>query len=137
MYCISRDTGTPLGWKWRRNIKSITQHFLFFFFQLYYPCSNFNYTKNTIYIWCFEKRFLSLTRHKGMWKAKHTTKVLFSFPSFEQYVHLFCVCWYSDKWSACSLLATEVLFLLLGHQNGTALWRLWCHRMKFLAMTIL
>ena len=48
------------------------------FFQLYYPYSNFNYPKNTIYIWCFGSQILSLTRHKGMLQAKDTTKVPFS-----------------------------------------------------------
>ena len=32
MYCISRDTGVSLGWKWKGNINSMIQRFLIFFF---------------------------------------------------------------------------------------------------------
>ena len=55
-------------------------------------------------------------------------------------MHLFRVDWNSGKWPTWSLLATEVLFLLLGLDNSTALWRLWCHQIKlwrFSSRTIL
>ena len=80
----------PSGLEVEGDINSIIQRFLIFC-KYIILVQSFNYAKDTIYIRYFEKQFLSLTRHKGMLQTKHTTKVLFSFPSFEQWLHLFRV----------------------------------------------